>query len=247
MLETYIRRYNLSNARNFRDLGGYQISDGRVTKYHKFFRSDLLTSISEADNKVFDALNIKLVIDLRDDSERMDVPSKFTQIKGIKELHIPLLNGVIGGAKLKNAMDDISANDEKNLLKNLYIATAKKCQLDLVRVLAALSEIKQGSAIYHCTAGKDRTGMISALILDLVGVEKADIIADYQISCTLIKDEFFKKDGAFGNMNYLASDPENIETFLNYIHDTFGTTEKFLIESGMEQTKINDLKTLVLS
>ena len=172
----YLKRLDIDNIKNARDLGGVPTLDHRSTKWHEFFRTASLDDINEADMEQLKKLNISTIIDLRRINE-IDFESE--SHKKIKENfdyhHISLapdrefrkeeIEKIISGK--------ISVGQSYRNLIDHYVAVK-----EIVEVLARA----EGSVLYHCQEGKDRTGIVSMIIMGLADVARGDIIADYEIS-----------------------------------------------------------------
>lgn len=162
-----MRRLILSKTMNTRDLGGYPIVGDKTTRYKKFIRSDLLYEISGQDIDILLNNKINTVIDLRNDEEIVKKPCALKNVNGFKYFHYK----IYGDGRIPKSAEDVSVS---------YMEMVNE-PISMLPIMKILSTAKDG-VIYHCTAGKDRTGVISALLLSLAGVGKSDILADYQIS-----------------------------------------------------------------
>jgi protein-tyrosine phosphatase len=169
---TMDRLIALQGAVNFRDLGGYDTADGRRTRWRTLFRADGLGDLTEGDLAVIRQLGIRTVVDLRSGYEvamsRFDVtahPVDFHHFPFLSELPRPeefqYTPGLLG-AQYKEMLDDAGP--------------------PIVAALGVLAAPGARPAVFHCTAGKDRTGLLSALILSLVGVPEDTVVADYALS-----------------------------------------------------------------
>ncbi len=161
---------------NFRDMGGYETEDGRITVWNRLYRSDCLTELSNDGWRMFRDLNILHVIDLRSTFERKKTPVKAQC--GVAYHHCPFLKEDMGTENPDEAarkfMESMSL-DYSFMLNNSLDEMAGSLKL----ILKFLAE---GNVDFFCTAGKDRTGMVAAAVLYLAGVRREDIIADYVIT-----------------------------------------------------------------
>lgn len=160
------RHIPLDGTFNLRDVGGYPASSG-VTRWHKLYRSDSLHQLSEVDRTELERRRIRLVIDLRDDEERTAFPSALEGMSARVEhnpvFSTPASHFIAIDAKLDDLYDDIIANSADRII------TA-------VRLIA---ESQDAPVLVHCTAGKDRTGLVIACALMAAGVDRAAVIEDY--------------------------------------------------------------------
>lgn len=166
-----LRRIPLGAMMNLRDLGGYPTADGRETKWGRLFRGDQPTELTERDFQWLLERNVTTVIDLRSSVELERAPDPLASTSGFTYHHSPL----VGGENLPDSEESLPKGYFEMLDSKVYIA----------QVLRLIAEASNG-VLFHCTAGKDRTGCTAALLLGLCGVGLADILADYQVSETYI-------------------------------------------------------------
>lgn len=227
----------LEQGSNFRDLGGYKGAGGKAVRWGKIYRSGAMPMLSERDYGLLGSLNIKSIIDLRSTDERQVAPTQLDDRTGAMFLSndyslAPLMRNF--GTK----QDNFYAGMEKML----------KPQLRQVfgRLLAA-----EGSTVYNCSAGQDRTGMTSALILSVLGVDRETIIADYHLSTPSRRLQWempdVKPEDYPGNMivQYYAASAKNPEArkaeplytkagrshlieFFEYLDKEYGGVESYL-------------------
>ena len=170
----------LDGASNFRDLGGYETVDGRQTRWGQVFRSDALHRLTPADQTVVHGLGLRVVYDLRTDAERTHAPSVLPP-----ELRRELLT-IDGEATRANSVGNQFAERGFNelpddFLAQVYADLAGRHAHTFGRLLTGLAG-GDLPALFHCTAGKDRTGMGAALLLSALGVPEATVLDDYVLS-----------------------------------------------------------------
>lgn len=224
------RRYITDNIINCRDLGGYACSGG-VTAFGRVLRAGVARDPSERDLEVLREFGVKTVIDLRGDGEAADMPSFFKGNPEFDYHHISLLEANPAFSK-----NDMTMAELYMLCLNEYKENFAK----VLRLIASLSE----PFMFHCFCGKDRTGLIAALLLSAAGCERTDILADYEISYTCIK-RFIEKeireqtgliwDGAYSRFYSNADDMEKI---LEYIDETFGSVNGYFRHIGLTEAEI---------
>ena len=171
-----IRRIKLPHLHNLRSLGGYETSDGSVTAWGKLYRSDCPELLTDAEWETIRNLGIRTLVDLRStfEARKMPVcpPEAFTYV------HCPFFYEDPGISP--------EADAERKFLSSLsidYCVMTEKNAAQVARILTAILEgAGTGAVMFFCTAGKDRTGIVSAEILRLCGVSDADIIADYSVT-----------------------------------------------------------------
>ncbi len=173
-MTNYIR-LPLKNAYNVRDLGGYPC-DGGVTGWRAFIRADGLERLDETDILFLREYGVKTVIDLRSDDELKTAPDPEGLRAFTDYFNIPLIPG---------AAADITKhvpNTPSGFLSEFYLLIFKNGHGALHTVMEAIAGAREGGILFHCAAGKDRTGIIAALLLGLAGVAQADILSNYEIT-----------------------------------------------------------------
>lgn len=167
------RRVPLSGAWNFRDLGGYPVGDGGVTRWGAVFRSDSLHNCTAADIEHLEQMGVATVFDLRRDDERAEYP-------GPREV-VAL---TVSGGRLADAdTTALSTREEgERWLFEDYCHMLEAAGPDFGRLFAALGDEAAYPAVVHCMGGKDRTGMAVALLLSWLGVERELVLDDYELT-----------------------------------------------------------------
>lgn len=172
----------LASAPNFRDFGGVPTLDGSVVRKGLLFRSEALRAPAGADLAVLADANIALVCDLRSDDERAHAPNDWWTSRGIRPLALDILAEMRPEEGPWSVLDaDPSATGATAAMQSLYAAipaaAAKSLRAIVERVAAGELPL-----LVHCTAGKDRTGFVSAMILAMIGVGREAIFKDYLAS-----------------------------------------------------------------
>jgi protein-tyrosine phosphatase len=177
------RRLPMTGAANFRDLGGYRGDGGRRVRWGAVYRSDALSCLAEGDARLFSALGIRTVCDLRRDPERHDAPNRLPADHLLQVRHLP-----IGGLVAHTAT--MSARVLSGEITDVGVDAMTDVYTDIMELYAesfgaavACAADEEGLAlVIHCTAGKDRTGIVCALLLAALGVADEDILDDYELS-----------------------------------------------------------------
>jgi protein-tyrosine phosphatase len=176
-----VRVVPLQGGTNFRDLGGYRTADGGRVRWGLVFRSGALHRLTPADLAALGRLGLRVVYDLRGDEERDRAPSVLPDEVRCEPLPI-------GGtaAKTKELTDLVLAGKladvPPDFLVRIYDAMAEAAAPAFGRLLTRLTDPDGLPALFHCTAGKDRTGVSAALLLSVLGVDEAAILDDYELS-----------------------------------------------------------------
>ena len=165
----------LDGCFNFRDLGGYATTDGRRTRWRRLFRADGLSRLSDSDLTLFRELGIVTVIDLRTDLET-DTQGRFPlDADDVSYHHLPLTETLPGEEQAPDW--HLPAFVSERYLGMLTEGTAT-----LAAAVTLLAASEGRPAVFHCSVGKDRTGVLSALVLGFLGVPDEVIVADYALS-----------------------------------------------------------------
>lgn len=183
MTEPQDRRVlRLQGATNFRDLGGYLGHDGRAVRWRKIFRSDHLARLTPQDEAQLAGLGLQRVLDFRGEQERAAMPNRLASaaqhVLGIEPTVVQRMQD------LAAAGQRLTAAVAEELMKELYRALVS----DQAHRFAELFEhLLQADTplVFHCTAGKDRTGFAAALILHVLGVPREVVMQDYLLTNAL--------------------------------------------------------------
>ncbi len=169
------RKLTLSGCVNFRDLGGYPGADGRSIRWRRLFRADGLTRLDEEDCAQLAGLGLATVIDLRTKGE-VDERGRFPEDAFEVEYHHLPLTDVLPPT------EDLSRYDEPSFVTSRYRQLFSEGSSSLARAVHVLAEPEALPAVFHCSAGKDRTGILAALVLGFLGVPRDVIVEDYALS-----------------------------------------------------------------
>jgi protein-tyrosine phosphatase len=240
------RVINLEGCLNFRDLGGYLTADGRRVRWRRLFRSDGLHVLTEADvRRLSDELRIGHVIDLRSSAElRMDGRGLLERQTTIRFHHLPLFDGVQPA--------DREAAATMNLADR-YFLLAEFAKEAIARVVNVLAE-SASPAVYHCAAGKDRTGVVSAVLLGALGVRDEVIVADYaatQENLDAIVARLMATEGYRTVLEALPADtlhaqPATMIDLLTRIRERYGSMSEYLSAAGVSRTTLERLAHALL-
>ncbi|HJQ57813.1 MAG TPA: tyrosine-protein phosphatase [Vineibacter sp.] len=168
----------LEGGSNFRDLGGYRTGDGRTVRHGLVFRSAHLGGLTEIDRRALAALKVRTIVDLRGINEAAETPHA---IAGVDVEIVPAAIEPKIGERLRAAIDDGSATPEliAGYMTEHYRDYPGRAVPAFRTLFTALSTASRRPLVFHCTAGKDRTGFAAALLLTILGVPWPTVIADY--------------------------------------------------------------------
>lgn len=225
-------RLPLEGTTNTRDLGGYPTRDGHATAWQVFLRSDDLHSITEHDKVLLHEYGLTTVLDLRSTIELNDRPNPYAKNPDVRYFHVSLHE-----AAGQTPPSDLPYDALKHLYK--IILEQSKPQIKAAVEILARS---RGVTLFHCAAGKDRTGVLAALILGLVNVPNRDIVSNYEVSYTnLRRNAYFKANAQHHNaMMYSVND--FMEETLVYLREHYGTIEAYLEGIGVSREDLEAIK-----
>jgi protein-tyrosine phosphatase len=159
------RHVEFERLRNFRDLGGYGVPDGRTVRWGRLYRSDSLSKLSGDDLGRFAALGIRTVVDLRYPWEA-ERNGRVPESTGVVHHNLSIEHRPYDQASLA---PDVSPVD---YLARRYAEVAEDGVVELRQVLEVVAAEGAGPVVVHCASGKDRTGIVAALVLALLGVSE---------------------------------------------------------------------------
>ncbi len=222
-------------TKNTRDLGNYKTKLGKVTLSNVFIRSDSTANLTRFDiDKIINKLHITKVIDLRTKDEILVAPSRLVNIDNIKYINVALPLDVIPNNKIFFPIEDV------------YINILELCKKQFGMIFQELGD--ESRCLFHCTGGKDRTGLVSMLILDLVNVAEKDIVRDYLMTEICMKNEFkelrHKINEGISSIPIYALDCKKttIRNTLKYIKTIYGNSERYLLQCGVQETYLDTIK-----
>ena len=233
-----LRRLPLLSMRNFRDLGGYSAGGG-VTRYRRLYRADCPAELTQADIEAIKAAGVRTSVDMRSDREVARQPSSLANVPDIDYHRVSLFGNI---ETLRAYLDVQPETSIMGDLESLYVALAEVSHEQIVSIfrLIALS-LPYGAVLVHCTAGKDRTGIISALLLLLCGVSTRDVLVDYSMTRILLEPSVVPWPVGGESNALLSSDPATIAHFATHLDRAYGGVENYLREHGLLQSDIDSI------
>lgn len=259
-------KINLKGVSNTRDLGGIPTMDQRVIKEHMLIRSGALAKTTEEDRrKLVEEYELRTVIDFRTDTERTENPDPV--IEGVRYLCNPILEeqtvGITREQEGKGEQVDqmvgqimTSGVSGEKYMSNLYSHMAAKEEVwkNYAKFFETLLENEEGAVLWHCTAGKDRVGVGTALLLSALGVERELILEDYLMTNLFQKEEVdqivkrvsdaFPQENVEENVRQMLSVKRSyLEAVFAQIDENFGGMDCYLEkEIGLTKEKREVLK-----
>lgn len=229
---------------NFRDQGGYPTVDGRMVKWRRLFRSDSPSTLTESDVRtITGTLGIKSVVDLRSSNGVLDDGRGLLALSGLGYHNYPFL-------ERRGVEPPTSGDQSGERLSAIYQWMLHNSGTLIAQAFTALAQGLNQPAVFHCSAGKDRTGILGATILTVLGVSRENVVADFLMTNEVIdgilarikKMPGFEKSTREGIM---APQPA-IEKFLDTTQSDFGGSEAYLLRHGVQRSVIDNFRESML-
>lgn len=176
---------------NSRDTGGTPLRSGGETRSGVLYRSDALSSLTDAGRDDLAATGVGTIVDFRTEAERGDAPNLLPESPALRTVTLSILEGAMSmpagaGAALADPAALRALLERIPTLDRLYVGMLESGAASFAEVarIVARSADERSGVLIHCTAGKDRTGVATALLLDAVGAERDAVVADYAVSAS---------------------------------------------------------------
>ena len=222
---------------NARDLGGYPTVDGARTRWRSLLRSDDLAQLTAAGLEAFSSYGIETVVDLRWPEEVALSPTPITRaLRHIRYEQISLLTPTPQEWRLRRADSTAKELWNRSMLEQV--------REELKGVLQVIANAAPGPLLFHCMAGKDRTGLIAALLLALADVVPEAIAFDYACSTENLREPYLKRYADYDTaaiIDAIQCPVEGVHNMLAYL-EKFGGTRAYLEEIGMPAPRIAQLR-----
>jgi protein-tyrosine phosphatase len=251
------RVVQLEQGSNFRELGGYRTTDGRTVRWGRIYRSGALPMLTDRDGTSLAALGIGSIIDLRSLDERSVAPTTLDDSTGALFIS--------NDYSLRPLMAQFMNRGDRPMYAGIETLLAPQYRAIFRRLLA-----DEGAVLYHCSAGQDRTGVATALILSALGVDRATIITDYHLSTELRRPQWemppvnpadhpgnmivqyyaqaaAQPGGIRAEPLYTTDGQSHLAQFFTHIDATYGSVEAYLDQVlGITSADIARLRALYL-
>lgn len=248
---------------NFRDLGGYSAVDGRKVRRGLIYRSGVLTYLTPEDHESIAPLGIRTIIDLRRDDE---IASEPTNWAGPVQNLSWQLEESIASSQRGAAWEKVATGPE---LRAWLIGSYPTMQEWLVRPLRGIFDTlleDQAPIVFHCAAGKDRTGFCAAIILGLAGVDEDTILADFALTNTAVDLYAFTRKHRAARMGLtdgehpfekmapdvrdalMQADPAYLKAALDSVSEVHGSIEGYVRRAlGFEEAQVAAIRARLLA
>lgn len=242
------RHISFEGCHNFRDLGGYPTGDGRTVRWRHVFRSDAMHLMTHADAaRVRDDLKIATVIDLRSHAEAEQEPYPHVEAS-LRRHHLPLI------ADLPDAQEQSQRKVASNL-GEFYVQLIASAGGTIRTVLEALADTGAAPAVVHCSLGKDRTGVATAVLLGALGVSDKDIVRDYTLTNRYVGNVVRAARSAQLEDSFVLTLPPEflrapasaMKTLLATVRREHGSTREYAGSVGVDGATVRQLQSALLT
>jgi protein-tyrosine phosphatase len=243
-MDSTAQRIPIDGTYNFRDVGGYPAAGG-TTRRGKLYRADALGRLGERGRAALRELGVRIVIDLRDDFEVEALPDDLDGLD-VEVLRLPVFEG--SGA---------SASTVGATIVHLYDKIVFQHTDVIVRALREIADTGDEPVVVHCTAGKDRTGIVVALALLAVGVDRDTVVSDYALTEANLEGpwlegmlELVRGYGVEVTPDLrviLGGSPrEALETTIDRIEERAGSVRAYLLDAGLDEVELAKLRSVLV-
>lgn len=249
------KRIPMETLVNVRDLGGYAAPEGKIVRYGCFLRAECPAGLSEKDLRFLKDYGITLSLDLRGVDEAAALPSSLKEAPDHTYIHCPISqeHSILHGDS-ETASVPPPPPQENFDLGDSYIDIAETAKHWVKRVFELCTDW-DGGVLFHCFVGKDRAGIIAAMLLGACGVCDTDILMDYSASMSCLRPKYDRMAPDFlprkrGRPDYswgfFGSVPESMEALLCHIYEKYGGIPAYLKVCGISGDTIEKLRGKLL-
>ena len=243
------RHILLEGNYNARDIGGFPIEGGGSTRWRVFMRSDRMDLLTAADQAKLQDYGVRSIIDLRTVHETRETPNVFVESDQIAYVHCDLM-----GDTPTPITDEVALGLPAVRIERSYTGWLDYRKAQVAEVLDMLADPGFGPALYHCAGGKDRTGVISALLLGIAGVPRDVILDDY----TLTSEFLYRRallGGARPEEKPVSSPREYADEYcprdgmartLAHLDRGYGGIEAYVRDIGLSDGQIEALRDMLI-
>jgi len=261
-----VPRIELPGVRNLRDLGGHSAADGRVIAPRRLFRAEALAARNANESNAawddahvehYASLGLATVIDLRADEEKAEIPSAWATPTGGAYFEVPISDGAPGtetdllGDVLAGRSSSFAADD----LGEYYVATLERRAPEFGTVVRTIAERERHPVLVHCSAGKDRTGLAIALVLESLGVDRDAVLEDFMLTGVFRPNRVDHYRESFARLGVNVDDVramfetprEAMEQALASLDDQYGSASGYLQDrAGVSADALGRLRDALL-
>ncbi|MDE3722655.1 MULTISPECIES: tyrosine-protein phosphatase [Nocardiopsis] len=252
----------LSSAPNFRDLGGHRAAGGGTVRHGMLYRSDALHTISEPDLPVYNGLGIRQLIDLRTEHERVNLPDITPE--GAAYTAVSVQGPRAAGGNFSEALMDrerARAMFADGAAERFMFAVYRELVTDEIALTGYRDLVERAAKgptalVFHCSAGKDRTGWGAALLLSLLGVDRTVVVADYLASNERQEntDKWMRMLSEHSGLTWEEVAPmarvraEYLETAFTHVDEVYGSFDGYVSDGlGLSSATVESLRERMIS
>ncbi|HEY4203078.1 MAG TPA: tyrosine-protein phosphatase [Devosiaceae bacterium] len=240
MTMSFERHIPLAGTYNIRDLGGYALASGGETQWRRMLRADGLHEMTPASMDALVKMGVRTIIDLRGDHETVPDPNPFAEHDGVRYHNIALFD----------EMAPIAVDDDGFDMGARYARALDRCGPRIAQVVRTIAKAGDGSVLFHCTAGKDRTGVVSALVLTAAGVPRETVVADYALTAEIargllqkLRERAIARGAAPERVDrVLASDAKTMEAMLDHLEGRHEGLAAYFTAIGVSEETLATLR-----
>ena len=233
------RRLEWEGCLNVRDLGGHPTEDGGETRMGAIVRADSVRRLTDAGWAALVDYGVRTIVDLRLPSELEEDPPSEVPV-GV--VHVPFFEEISLAEQAAIAERWLTAPDDVSATRDAYLEMLETYRANVAAAVSVVSRAPEGGVLIHCAGGKDRTGIVSALLLRLAGVGVDDIAADYGLSAENLKPtlEVWIAEAGDESERELrrrmgASPAEAMAEMLEQLEREHGSVAEYLLDGGATQ------------
>jgi protein tyrosine/serine phosphatase len=242
----------LTGAENIRDLGGLPLITGGHTRSGVLYRGDTLQELTPGDVELFRTLGLRTVIDLRTNLEATKEGRGPLADEPIRYVNLPFMpDELLMPSDDRQRQIIVAERREQDRVEH-YLGYLKYAGDRVVGAVKVMAEPDGPPALFHCAAGKDRTGVLAALVLDAVGVEREAIVADFALTNERLErvgarlrrmPTYANYTGALSNKD-MSADPQTMIDVLATLDDRDGGGAGWLLANGLTDAELASLKAV---
>jgi len=227
---------------NFRDLGGHPTPTGVVRRGH-LFRSDSLAQCTPDDvEHLVRSHRVATIVDLRRELEVEMAPMDTLRGAGVRVEHLSLIDP---------AVPAISTQDIDGTLTDRYVSILSTSGTQFVSVMQLIADERNHPLVFQCAAGKDRTGLVAALVLELLGVDDEVIVADYAKTAEVADLILARLTATMPNVGTLgprimSAEASTMRGALDWLRATHGSAEAYLVTNGLTVDEITTMRASLI-
>lgn len=248
------RHLRFQGIRNFRDLGGYETTDGRTVRWGLLYRSGNLSQVNDADLAYLSSLRLKFVFDFRAPSENRLPSREYATALGAQVYKLPMLSDRIRQmfeSPTISCSGELRRIDARELIIETFRSFVTDSMSQCSEIIRTISDPVNLPTLYHCNMGKDRTGFVSAITLLALGVSMKTVFNDFMLSSQYITPD---DEGQLPSIlspvikqSLLKTQREHLEAAFETIDKRYGSVDTYLCEGlGLNERILEKLRTTLL-